>query len=90
MTREEAIETLGHVVPFATQNGEKIAEAIDMAIEALSERPKGEWILSDNPNMLYECSNCGHGFQKQVHGKSVVFYAQNFCPNCGADMRGVR
>lgn len=35
MTREEAIETLGHVVPFATQNGEKIAEAIDMAIEAL-------------------------------------------------------
>lgn len=35
MTREEAIETLGHVVPFATQNGEKIAEAIDMAIEAI-------------------------------------------------------
>ena len=35
MTREEAIKTLGHVVPFATQNGEKIAEAIDMAIEAL-------------------------------------------------------
>ena len=25
MTREEAIETLGHVVPFATQNGGKAA-----------------------------------------------------------------
>ena len=60
-----------------------VAEGLMQPIEK-----QGEWIVSDNPNMLYECSNCGHGFQKQVHGKSVVFYFQNYCPNCGARMRG--
>ena len=58
LTREEAIETLGHVVPFATQNGEKIAEAIDMAIEALS-APSGDLISRADALMELNgvCSN---------------------------------
>ena len=40
------------------------------------ERPKGEWKLH---GMIYYCSECGHDC-----GES----GDNFCGNCGADMRG--
>lgn len=144
MTREEAIETLGHVVPFATQNGEKIAEAIDIAIEALSaeaeptmtedvrealmrltmcareecgmckykdecgfdfqynistenmhtildalsadaDRPHGEWEHTEEVTTMdglhwhvWRCTNCNCSGNPDM----------NYCPNCGADMRG--
>ena len=39
-------------------------------------RPKGEWKLH---GMIYYCSECGHDC-----GES----GDNFCGNCGADMRG--
>lgn len=40
------------------------------------ERPQGEWKLH---GMIYYCSKCGHEC-----GES----GDNFCGNCGADMRG--
>lgn len=42
---------------------------------------QGEWIwLGDNPNSdhKWSCNQCGRGVKEQ----------ENFCPNCGADMRG--
>ena len=46
------------------------------------ENVKGEWIYkNDNiaiPTGYWECSICGKG---------KLLYEQNFCPNCGADMR---
>lgn len=39
-------------------------------------RPRGEWKLH---GMIYYCSKCGHDC-----GES----GDNFCGNCGADMRG--
>lgn len=42
------------------------------------ERPHGEWQLH---GMIYYCSECGHEC-----GES----GDNFCGNCGADMRGGR
>ena len=48
-------------------------------IVAYVERPKGEWLKKDQ---IYECDKCGY----------FVFptenWLPNFCPNCGADMRG--
>ena len=41
-------------------------------------RPHGEWQLH---GMIYYCSECGHEC-----GES----GDNFCGNCGADMRGGR
>lgn len=46
-------------------------------------RPKGEWIYHKNELSCvrwskWECSACG---ERQEH-------KSNFCPNCGADMRG--
>lgn len=57
-------------------------EALDMAIEALEQtRPKGKWIGEENldGSIRYMCDNC-----KEF--ESVDYY--DFCPNCGADMRG--
>lgn len=40
------------------------------------ERPQGEWKLH---GMIYYCSECGHDCEQG---------GNNFCGNCGADMRG--
>lgn len=43
-------------------------------------RPHGEWIKSDIPeSVLAKCSICGF---------NCGVYTHNYCPNCGADMRG--
>lgn len=57
--------------------------AFDMAINALEERPKGEWIkwnfktFGAMGDWEYKCSNC-----EKVYGGEY-----NFCPNCGAQMQ---
>lgn len=44
---------------------------------------KGEWIFDDECHEHGHCSKCGYGKVDLVDGK-----IHNFCPNCGADMRG--
>lgn len=54
--------------------------------QANYERPQSEWIfLGDNPNRdnpnlnhKWSCNKCGRGVKEQ----------ENFCPNCGAKMKG--
>ena len=55
------------------------------------ERPKGEWITWEeagndiaSPNR-HECSCCHDSAQVLVNGIELL---SDFCPNCGADMRG--
>lgn len=86
MTREKAIESLEYVRELSGLKGCRESLAIDMAISALSqpERPKGRWIESiviqtDTSELCeYTCSVCS----------IVTTRKSNFCPNCGADMRG--
>ncbi len=77
ITKEEAIKYLEWVRPIKpySLNRIKVQQAIDLAIKALEERPQGEWKLY---GMIYYCSECGHAC-----GES----GDNFCGNCGADMR---
>lgn len=97
MTREEAIEVIEQDIPC--EHDRDLIEALDMAISALSENkgePKtGHWIshrehcenLRVMPSGLgaYEwCSNCDCGIDVREWHKNHY----NFCPNCGADMRG--
>lgn len=57
---------------------EEDVEAFRMAIEALSDRPTGEWISNNDGS--WNCSECG---------LRVFVYAKgNFCPNRGARMKG--
>lgn len=46
---------------------------------AYADRPKGEWLDTGDP-LMRTCSNCGYGV--------LIQNVNNFCPNCGADMRG--
>ena len=45
-----------------------------------AERPTGCW-TSEGFDEWYECSNC-------LKGDTYFSGLPNFCPNCGADMRG--
>lgn len=47
-------------------------------------REKGENLKADIPS-LFECSKCGW-FDWDTYTTDTGVY--NFCPNCGADMRG--
>lgn len=68
-----------------------IDEAFSMAIEALKDRPKGEWEQVPYKRLGHEevvidgtswrCSNCGDARKRNEPD-------MDFCPNCGADMRG--
>ena len=90
MTREEAIKWVddrmcwgrGTFTKNHPPNIDECWEAGCMAIKALkSDRPTGEWIYAKEQLEIvpmWECSCCRMRMQKKF----------NFCPNCGADMRG--
>ena len=84
MKRSEAIQILDNERKAYIIKGCKLDKAIDVAIEALSERT-GEWILvcdsEGEGDNLYCCSECGCEYGCQEYDKP------NFCPDCGADMR---
>ena len=74
MTNEEVIERL-HLMQERCCNGYD-AEALNLAIKALEERPTGHWISA---NGTYYCSCCKHyAYESQKF---------DFCQDCGADMR---
>ena len=96
MTREEAIKWVddrmclgrGTFTKNHPPNIDECWEAGCMAIKALkSDRPTGEWVFDTQIpigkgaySAGYRCSICGKDYF-HVDG-------MNFCPNCGADMRG--
>ena len=81
MTREEAITVLNMVEAHGLAD-----EAKRVAIEALSERT-GEWINREYCQVdedAYEIATCSH-CKAEI---TLEYPNDNFCPNCGADMRG--
>lgn len=100
MTREEAIERLERML-YETQVVcdsntatepirralKKDAETYTMAIEALrQERPKGRWELLNDDWNVYRCTACGEEWTLEAGEPKEN--NMNYCPNCGADMRG--
>lgn len=93
MTNKEAINILKYDRDYLYTNNRGNdkpcynEEAYKLAIKALEERPKGEWIESPYEELrkhgYFKCSNCGVGFKR--FDKEYQCY-DNFCPNCGANM----
>lgn len=82
MTREEAIKNI-ELYKSVYNPPKDFADAFEMAIKSLEsdvrENVRGENISDDG----FLCSVCSFGDFGGFHG-----YEPNFCPNCGADMRG--
>ncbi len=58
---------------------ESFCKDIDEQPTIEPERKKGHWLLFGDSYMEFcKCSNCGHSEDSR----------KNFCPECGADMRG--
>lgn len=53
----------------------------------LRPRPKGEWIVDEDNDLFnfMKCSNCGEVAEWLDGGSQFL---SNFCPNCGARMKG--
>ena len=82
MTREEAIERLEFLKGVYSVDMET---ALGMAIEALSAERTGEWI---DKGEYAECSMCGAHSGTQFDGVEPIPLKTNYCPNCGARMKG--
>ena len=57
------------------------------------ERKKGKWLPHPRDEDFDVCSVCGTGCKRRERGISqyipwVTEYNYQFCPHCGADMRG--
>lgn len=84
MTRNEALEILDHNwtrLVNTDYTDEELGKAQNMAIESLEERKHGEWV--DKWHKLFKeelpmCSVCNN----------FSIFKSDFCPNCGAEMRG--
>ena len=82
--REDAMQ-VAFLYPF-------FADALMEEIKSIpsADRPQGEWIVTDedgwaNGTHAFICSECGNGYHLNIER---VIGDWNFCPNCGAKMKG--
>ena len=92
ISRADAIEAVGGVVmaefDVAPTRGYDVAEKALSALPS-ADAVQGEWIEKYNGNGWndfwdYTCSNCGKKYERA----DAVLYHANYCPNCGARMKG--
>ena len=77
MTREEAISKLRGLVASCPLKHDEW-QAVEVAIEALKERPHGEWCRKMYD--AWECSYC----HKVEYTQDIASY--HYCRHCGAKM----
>lgn len=84
ISREALIREIGRTDEW--YKGRSICNIIDNA-QAV-ERPQGKWKTNEgyDGDEYYECSNCGEPWF--FSAGTPKDNNMNFCPNCGADMRG--
>ena len=94
MTREEAIEWLGRIKDRYIHGGDegfdnKRKEAIDMAIEALSDRPKvnaelkADWLRRQYEIVIEENKRLKADGQTKGKWNNIPFGNLRACSNCG-------
>ena len=66
-------------------NGDIAIPLIDIEhAPTIEERKTGKWLPENRTiDAFWVCSSCG--FPSEAHAANILY---NFCPNCGADMRG--
>ena len=75
----DRIELMRQIAEFGREiPKDQVMEVI--ARVTTTDRPKGEWKCMSDCGVT-ECDQCGWSIEEYVGD-------YNFCPNCGADMRG--
>lgn len=93
ISREKLLSYLQSEVHFWKDEDEKVYKVVDIIkfeieeLPIIESRPKGEFeYLGESKRKtyvdMYKCSNCD--FVSLSLGNDFL----NYCPNCGADMRG--
>ena len=89
MTKQEAIEILNKNAPKSDPRlcALELCSAIYVVTKALQEpeRKKGQWEDFDDDNS-YLCTSCGEIWI--LNDGTPEENNMNYCPKCGADMRG--
>ena len=65
-------------------------DVMKLPVADVVERKKGKWedvVSDDNEFLIHACSVCGHGYHMSFDFNGNIYF-YNFCPHCGADMRG--
>ena len=86
ISRQAAIDAYGDwYVEEGTEEGfiGTVKQLLEGLPSAQPERKTGKWI---NEGRIIRCNKCKIGYATVKGMKSALTY--NFCPNCGADMRG--
>lgn len=83
ISRQAVLDALNNIeIPRNASWYQYYQQALTAVDKLPPAQPKrGKWIKI-SPANIYECSECG----KHVMTNDICAY--DFCPNCGADMRG--
>lgn len=96
ISRKEAIEVLAEMQGRCTTQAEliqnsKIWQQIKDLPPAQPDQKKGNWVYGEDEYGIdgYHCDKCGF-FVPWDYAHKFISYIEdyNFCPSCGADMRG--
>lgn len=84
-------EVMSHTYPVKILDNEHkvLTEVLRLIGNAPTvERPTGEWIEQDgfDGDVYYDCSACGESWC--IIGSTPWQNGMNFCPHCGAYMKG--
>ena len=88
--RADAIKAVrsvtGSYVPFLSGINVTLPIECEIALQAVpsADRPQGEWVETSEGTM---CSNC-HKFPYDDGEYHIANWHSDFCPNCGARMKG--
>ena len=88
LDREGVLDEIDNAPTIKDRSLEIAQKSIELGrkvgqLEGKLERPHGKW-TTEQGTLLIKCSVCNQGYY--YHPKNHFYH--NFCPNCGADMRG--
>ena len=91
MTKEKQIEEIFYIIADSCCGVRKMAHCIDRFVAetiynaGYRKQNEGNWTLK-RPNGSYYCSFCGKGIKIKYGERAAILW--DFCPNCGAKMKG--